>query len=518
MHELLLISDIVENIFQHFGSGSLAVLARTCRAFHEEAVDALWTQQTTLENILNLLPDDTFRASTADYFDAHYETFDLCRPLQPADWTRALTYTRRIKILVLEASEARHSEGYSTWSGFPLKNQVQAISASFPSSGIIFPNLRHLTWVTNPYKSDVSHLLVSFLSPNILHLNVGGTLRAAEALNSGAVLLSNATYIAFRSWGALPSNTLDKLILSTWNLHSLSLPRIDRIILQHLTQQPSLRYLELYDPEAGDCGPSDVPLVLHEPPIVSGLISLKLQQTSLKFASELIKLLGPFSSSLKQFSISRPDLFKANELEAFLATVGSSLKPSTLQKLQIFDSNRLYLLPGEYVEIQAAMDQYTSDASSLDSLASFSKLHTLRIATYTGFRIDDDALERLAQCWPNLKSLRLCSMCRKQTPPLTTLAGFFALSQHCPLLEDLTMAVDATDVAPEHPRPFVKSPLHFLHVKESPIDDAEAVAKYLSGTFPALHSVYAYYGGRVLKRNREAVSKWTEVYYLMAKE
>ncbi|KAG5643531.1 hypothetical protein DXG03_000723 [Asterophora parasitica] len=69
MHHCLTIQEIVANIIfeipETFGplDRTLAGLARTCRAFSEPALDALWCSQPNLFNLLKYLPADSYEAN-----------------------------------------------------------------------------------------------------------------------------------------------------------------------------------------------------------------------------------------------------------------------------------------------------------------------------------------------------------------------------------------------------------------------------------------------------------------------
>ena len=71
MHHALEIEEILSNIFGHFSLTddiatavpSLAVLARTCRAFKEPALDVLWRTLGDLSPLARCLPEASHRFS-----------------------------------------------------------------------------------------------------------------------------------------------------------------------------------------------------------------------------------------------------------------------------------------------------------------------------------------------------------------------------------------------------------------------------------------------------------------------
>ena len=69
MHRCLIIQEILSIIFENLSSrhnldqvsqSTLAGLARTCKAFHEPAIKALWVRIPNLGAIAGLFPPNTF--------------------------------------------------------------------------------------------------------------------------------------------------------------------------------------------------------------------------------------------------------------------------------------------------------------------------------------------------------------------------------------------------------------------------------------------------------------------------
>lgn len=58
MHRTLHILEIIVDVFSLLDKKSLSVLARTCRSFHEPALDLLWREQESLLPLLKCLPQN----------------------------------------------------------------------------------------------------------------------------------------------------------------------------------------------------------------------------------------------------------------------------------------------------------------------------------------------------------------------------------------------------------------------------------------------------------------------------
>ena len=64
MHRCLNIVELQSQIFEycaHFGLKSVAVLAQTCRAFHESALEILWRELEDISPFIKMLPSHLWR-------------------------------------------------------------------------------------------------------------------------------------------------------------------------------------------------------------------------------------------------------------------------------------------------------------------------------------------------------------------------------------------------------------------------------------------------------------------------
>ncbi|KAJ7137374.1 hypothetical protein C8R43DRAFT_1109909 [Mycena crocata] len=137
MHHCLCVPEIVGMVCEELSgkSQALAVLARSCTAFLEPALDVLWRDQKTLWNFLRCLPQDLFTVEDEGTGYRRLQAMRLLRPIVATDWDRALVYARRIRTLECEKPPVRIS--------YP--DVLMATSMSFPGD-CLFPNLDRLIW------------------------------------------------------------------------------------------------------------------------------------------------------------------------------------------------------------------------------------------------------------------------------------------------------------------------------------------------------------------------------------
>ncbi|KAF8447212.1 hypothetical protein L210DRAFT_3525251 [Boletus edulis BED1] len=149
MHPALYVEEILLEIFGHcydreeyamhliawqrINKTDLPVLARTCKAFRDPALDILWAELYSLAPLIQCLPG----ASSQIVDD--YTLYSLNRPLEQADWDIILNYTRRVRICRLYRSFAVTSEC------------VEELSKPPASTVSIFPNIRN-AWISGPTK------------------------------------------------------------------------------------------------------------------------------------------------------------------------------------------------------------------------------------------------------------------------------------------------------------------------------------------------------------------------------
>ncbi|KAJ6566753.1 hypothetical protein B0H19DRAFT_1257941 [Mycena capillaripes] len=139
------------------------------------------------------------------------------------------------------------------------------------------------------------------------------------------------------------------------------------------------------------------------------------------------------------------------------------------------------------------------------------QLVILSIHVPTGFDLDDATIMEMASTWPYIEESEFKADVQHH-PTQVTLLGLQAFSEQCAYLRKLRIAIDATAIpeprrAPE-PRLVAQESLVSLAVGQSPIDNAFAVARYLSSIFTNAKEAMPTYGDF---DDAENCKRWVEV-------
>ncbi|KAJ7725432.1 hypothetical protein DFH07DRAFT_970875 [Mycena maculata] len=244
------IPEILDIIFSHIcpaddyfvgkGVKDLAALARTCKTFHNPALDALWKDQYSLFPALRCLPDDIWDRSV------------FKRALVPADWEHAMTYWARIRTFqIFSFSPSEISP-----------DACEMLRLCCPGE-YLFPNLREIHWLEE--ESTVFPVIGIFLALRLstirLRLFPGTSLTQLSFLSSLGVKYPNLTDVDLRGRGGVSfppqlMRSVSALLCPLKNLQSFSVNSLDAAVFQHLVRLPQLQDLlvdELvdFDPFSG---------------------------------------------------------------------------------------------------------------------------------------------------------------------------------------------------------------------------------------------------------------------------
>ncbi|KAJ7753609.1 hypothetical protein DFH07DRAFT_823853 [Mycena maculata] len=165
MHRSLRIPEIVDLIFAELRTPrqgnegkDFATLARTCKAFQDPALNLLWSEQHTLDNLLRTLPPHLWTEKRHPGFS---DNLRLTGPVEPADWEVPLMYALRIRTLRLWM-----------WTRDADKLPVdifEAISSGLPRD-YLCPNLRIISWFAD--EDAIFPYIRLFLGPKITDVTI----------------------------------------------------------------------------------------------------------------------------------------------------------------------------------------------------------------------------------------------------------------------------------------------------------------------------------------------------------
>ncbi|KAJ7604232.1 hypothetical protein FB45DRAFT_1083102 [Roridomyces roridus] len=490
MHRALQIPEIVSLVSRCAGEDSLAALARTCRAFCEPALDLLWEEQDMLRNLLHCMPDGLWQCSNDEENEAEDENdedddevLSLLRPIVPTDWDRVLFYSQRVKSFSFDMdADLRYH--------FSPTSVLDILRMSFPGP-VLFPNLRRLEWSSISRPGTMHHIRL-FLAPRLQELQLH-TLHSPAELSLLPTIATQCPGLMEVDIDASPSlmksvQNLYTFVIGLDQLRSLSVPRIDSSVLEHICRLPTLTSLNLTNHI-----PVTLPAIASDDLLFPTLHTLSMRVRSPHEILPIISLL--IRAPLLGLKIDVP-MWKdtAISFAALCKALGAhcTRAHSTLQSLSLRN-------PG--VRLSGNVDPtLVVQNFHLRPLFLFTELTEVSLYPHFGFDLDDSMIDELARAWHRVKTLVLGQSRKVASGQASgsriTLAGLLSFAEHCPHLSFLELSFNAS-VVPESltrkpPKIRVQqSSLTSLHVQISPCHDHQATAAFLSGAFPKLRNLRA---------------------------
>ncbi|OBZ67193.1 hypothetical protein A0H81_12877 [Grifola frondosa] len=504
--ESLQINADDENDEKEWGR-SLAALARTCRTFHEPALDALWCSQPHLVNLVKCIPQKAWQMNWSRISKRNELSFT--RPLFPTDLDRFRLYAARIKKLGSPASES-----CIDYPATKLDKTLLPSLCIFQSSQPLLPNLQSLCWHCADFL-DNSPSIHMFLGPNLRELSLILMSRNYDHLPAIASLFAHLPQLSrgltrLRCMGHLSariSRELSNFIEVFRGLEVIQLsmpdasePECAAKLLLFVAGLPALKTLVITPPMDAllDSTDADTTHLLAAFSVVQGLAfpSLKmfgLQGVSLTIAAAALPLLK-WAPQIGNIDIMLQIQSTSSDFQASCELIGDnclhqSLEFITLRKTPI-DSQRF---------IVSLTD------TTFRPLLVFRHLKRFTIDFPHAAAYNDQFIKELALAWPLLSKLCLKGSTNQSS---VTLEGLVHLVIHCPHLASLEIGIDASVV----PKDFNRRPgdgfhnwsISELKLGNSAILDPLWVAAFLSGLFPMLTKVVA-------TGNTETVSRWDAV-------
>ncbi|KAF7313054.1 hypothetical protein MKEN_00990500 [Mycena kentingensis (nom. inval.)] len=460
------------------GNGDLAALSRVCRVFLEPALDALWARQTSLHPLIASFPRDLW----TDEYD-----MDLARPIYPSDWERPMFYARRVKHLSLIDN-----------SSLPDDTILDALTVSLPGgTDILFPNLRALDWRSNMAPEQFPCLRY-LLGPRLLEIaiDVPGDLVSLSLLPTIPSRCPNLVCVEVVSEESpLPSHAefrdaVSLLVRGLQRAESLRIVDVDHRALAYLAQLSGLKDLCITwagHVPLGGAPPGD------EEGAFASLTELKLFASTLEITHALLRATA--HAPLKMIELDTSFACPPQAFAGIMDRICSRAK-KTLAHIYInssrhaSDSDRMHTSP----HLPLASDDTARLTASFLTLieSGFDALRRLEIYCPGSLDLTDGLLLDIAGAWGGtLQHLQLQPEELAHESKDVTLSGVYELVQRCPRLSYLTLRLDATRLPPAVLMP-ASEELLSLEVCDSPIEDPEGVARFLTSAFPSL-KVLRYY-------------------------
>ncbi|KAJ7734331.1 hypothetical protein DFH07DRAFT_780328 [Mycena maculata] len=371
-------------------------MARTCRTFHEPAVDPLW-RCAALANLFLCMPSD-LRAvdETGDWITPYKMRF--LRPIRTTDWQRFLRYAPRVRPLFTE---------YDEWS---LSEVLPALSLCLPENA--FNHLQGLNWM---HSDKDFHYIRAFLRPTLSTISCYSSSHCAMSLFSilaskcpelKDISFESTCYLGDSNIGpeaqAVSSTVCESQLLEVVSVHIL-----DQQALEHVSRLPNLTALHvnalpvsLSIPPASDTRPFPALRTLH-------LVYPEIQP-AIRFLLMCRDLL------LASFTATFPEPITRIEADDFYTALVAACAHKSVTNIHV-DSDADYwnLLDPS---------QYLVSSRSLRMLLCLVNLTSIYIKCDAGFELDDDIASDLARAWPRIQTLKFVVDIPSSQPPPVTIA------------------------------------------------------------------------------------------------
>ncbi|KAG2048324.1 hypothetical protein BDR06DRAFT_962834 [Suillus hirtellus] len=461
MHQALLVPEVLLEIFAYVNTipstqttstqKSLAALARTCKIFHEPAMDLLWTEIHGLEPLLGCvtrLHPLIYRRGTR--WDEPWAKG--AEPLSAHEARQFLRHSSRIRTLNIK------------------RTHPQLISV-IPAEACVFPRLRSLS---------LSIAYLNLFLPQTLHQCY--LLTVDEGLQSFVTHCIALEHL-YISTGTLYCDNISQLSLLSdrirWctRLVTLSCPMLDWATWKHLSCLPTLLNLEI--DQGYDSRPS-----LSKQDIVN--LSPFLNITTLSFrrlygATDIITVMQHSQfPSLKEFEFEASHL-SLEEAEQLFHALSHCKAYRTLQKITICSFDDKFARP------------YNDESlTPIPHFLCFTQLRTLQLMfRYSCIYLDNDMLLQAMSSWPHIRTLEINDSALSSK---VTLHGLFTALGLCPQLHTLRVSINipTIDVDPDA-EPIQHTSLRtlqLLNTPESQIADAETLARIISAWLPCVDHIY----------------------------
>ncbi|KAJ7267788.1 hypothetical protein C8J57DRAFT_1325852 [Mycena rebaudengoi] len=443
----------------------LAVVARTCRAFHGPALDALW-RSTALVNLLRCMPSDLCRCDESGPEWNVTCDMKLLRPIEVKDWDRVLIYAPRVHHLF--------SNSYDC----DLSKVLPAVSACLHPR--LFPHLQRLHWGHSDNDFRYIHL---FLGPGITELSFTVSCTPAISfLTTAALRYSALKTVAIRSnlsaVSVAETKAVSVFLRSLTCVETLSVDSIDEAGLQHICRLPTVTVLRLGilpTLSAFNAGP-DIRALAVLRRLYLARAEIGVTTRFLAWCKEM-----PLKSLVLEFIT----FLTGQETQNLFDAVSASVLHSSLTEINVVN--------GYEDRNPAHFPHHLVHSHSIRPLFSFTNLTSVLIVTAVGIDLDNATVSTLARAWPRLEHLEISSFYQYSPAarPRATLECLRSFASWCPCLTKLSMTLDGTAIPSleSGSSRVVHSALVYLHVEHSPISTPLSVARFLSGIFTVLKEI-----------------------------
>ncbi|KAK0202572.1 hypothetical protein DFS33DRAFT_1263476 [Desarmillaria ectypa] len=430
MHQVLLIDEILQEIFHWCSVLEVSVLsqaARTCQAWKEPALDALYRQLSSVEPLWSLLP-----------------SMKRGEQVIPSDELQVFhSYARRVRHITHTARSTK----------IPRNPTIYASLCG--GNSYIFPNL---TTAKFRLSKNGSHPSLC-LSPRLRELQLDVGFSAKDSGSEGLEYLREITLIACHlqslTFRGLVPVQLDSIIQSMPTLHTLLLRTgrsVTADVITSISMLPHLNYLELHAQHLEAFQIEDIWLSASGPLRFPTLQNLRLRSTP---DIAILILQNMQSTAVHTLSL---DIETRDQTVPFwlpLFNVMQERFSTSLEHMSITHHLELdHDIPLDIDLINAI------DFAALRSLARLRDLRYLHFDTTVPIDIGIEEVIQMVAWWPNLKHLEMWPEsvvdCDENSPHINsgstvrlTLDVLPVISASLPKLEFVALPLDTSGITEE---------------------------------------------------------------------
>ncbi|KAG1817054.1 uncharacterized protein BJ212DRAFT_1350508 [Suillus subaureus] len=480
MHRLFLVHELLMIICEHLydeddipnaSKKALARLARTCKAFHAVALNALWSDLDGVAPLIQCLPTEVTRL----YWRLPLGTavVGIERAPRKAEWDIIQGYANRVQRLrVLNPHR-------------PVEPSVIFTLSRPPTTSPLFPNLRSLVW--NDSRPQTMGFLKTLCGPLLTSLTFDcsstGTARwgaAASAILTAVPVICPAVKVI-----ALPSSSpcppIPNMLLAWSHLEEVTCGEIDTVIFHHLAKQTYLRKLAFTLSQTISQSLTDHP---PSPQTFSRLRELEVHAPELPSLIEFIQKLEIHPTSIRG--------------QHYVGIKPQNVSLQSLPSIRMPSVAQPPLLPPTGNQFNGRSSHTGIHGSNFMPLTQFESINTLMIDVNCSIHLADDDLASLASAWPHLRTFSVNKTHGWIVKSDISQTGLLDMLQCCPRLQALCIAID-TDTFTEVPLDRPGGGVENMHIRTIAFADSviqpraiTVVAAFLSDVFPRLDEVTAW--------------------------
>ncbi|KAG1860460.1 hypothetical protein C8R48DRAFT_774434 [Suillus tomentosus] len=453
MHKCLQIAELFDVICKRVlatgHQGSLAALCRTCRLFHEPALDVLYKSLESLRPLLFCIPEIVTIGNKITMF----------KELRLSDWQRMQYYAKRVHSLRVNDQEEVVID----------KTILHALATS-SFTPPMFTHLKRLWWSNN--SADALPLLCSLVNARLEWLILHDLDPVLLPRVVPHIISSNSLHVACFPEKYSMRHIRPDVFQSWRNLQNLVCGLVNDATLYHLATSSKLTHLTIQVDEKNDYSAL---MKQAGQPVFTALEGLDITATHTLHCIPILEIAElPSLRSLRIHSTETG----LTDVELHQCFCLISRHCPNLRHLRMKD---LQVSPPKFPV------GYIITFDILKTLFSLRYMEGLHLDTTCTFSLDDNELAQLAGTWLKLRALELGTENGWRQPSKITLQGFAELLRRCPVLLVVGLAMNAWAPDIDHRRPgggIRRNGLEVLRVADSKVTDPLPVAAFLSDVAP----------------------------------